>query len=134
MDHHHHDGQSLPPETGPTASRRKFLRQVGMTAAAAAAGVGAADVFGVRSAHAAPKQGTHGRPTMKLSEGPPALVKRVREIRSARPDEGIPVCCSPAPGNCGRPCHPNGVWCHICCSISCWYSCIEGHTAFCYSP
>ncbi len=136
MDQHEHDGQSLGHEAGKASSRRKFLRQVGMTAAATAAAVGAADVFGVTAASAAAKQGTRGRPTMKVSEGPPALVKKVRDIRAARPNYLPFYCCSPTPGDCGKPCHPNGVWCHTCVSSTgndFWQECIKGDYGFCVS-
>jgi hypothetical protein len=138
MDQHQHDGQSSRDETGKAPSRRKFLRQVGMTAAAAAAVAGAADVFGVAPAFAAAKQGTRDRsatPARKLGEAPPALAKKVREIRTARANYNPFYCCSPTPGDCGKPC-VRGEWCHTCVSSTgndFWQICLQGDSGFCVS-
>jgi hypothetical protein len=133
-----HDAQSSQNEPGKAPSRRKFLRQVGMTAAAAAAVAGAAEVFGLTPASAAAKQGTRGRPALpanKLSEAPPALAKKVRDIRAAQPNYNPFYCCSPTPGHCGKPC-PHGEWCHTCVSSTgndFWQSCLQGDSGFCVS-
>lgn len=132
MDQHHQ-----PPDgTPPAPSRRKFLRQVGMTAAATAAAVGAAEALGMTPAFAGSKQGARVTPAtpmnvMPLAQLPAGTAKRMQEIRSVHPDSA--VCCDPDPGHCGGPCHPSSVWCHVCCNSLgyCWYSCLYGDYSFC---
>ncbi len=127
------------------ASRRKFLRQIGMTAAAGAAVAGFADVAGLAPALASAKSAPKARGVLAHSTLPAQTQKKIREIRAHRASPDVPqaslfVNCSPTPGQCGGPCHPNGVWCHWCClesahcggrKISCWRSCIGGDFDFC---
>jgi nitrous oxide reductase len=147
MDTGHNDSQ--PGSSGQGgSSRRKFLRQVGVTAAATAAFAGIADATGLGSAFAATKTtptGPAGK-TMTLVRALPAKdlpagqAKKVQEIRARRAQELAgnvnpatvgEYYCYCTPGQCGSGCHPNGVWCHYCynvfgyCIISAHY-CIEG--------
>ena len=131
-----HDSQPERDQDGP-ATRRKFLRQVGMTAAATAAVAGLADVAGMKPAFAAAK--SKGVPARAMS---PSMQKKIQEIRSVHPDTTLFYSCALAPGHCGGPCHPSGVWCHNCCYVSnycggpkieCIYSCNGGDYYFCSS-
>lgn len=123
MDKHQHDAQ-------PPSGRRKFLRQLGMTAAATAALSGIADVAGLKPAEAATR---------------PRGVKKVRGVResvtldSAESATARSLYCYPAPGSCGEPCEPSGLYCHGCTAITevsgetvsyAYNLCIGGDTTF----
>jgi hypothetical protein len=93
------------------ADRRKFMRQLGMAGALAAAVVGATEVTGLSPALAA-------KHDQKAKPG-----KSVREIR-ARQAAGHAdancqyyTICSCTPGQCGRAC-PSGYWCHHCSGVA----------------
>lgn len=138
MDQDHHDER--PPEYGGLSaprSRRKFLRNVGMTAAATAAVVGVTDVMGMKSAFAATKepagQGGHGGQgapgcNLTISDLPPAVAKKMREIRTQQGSDPGYLCCVPAHGDCGAGCTPGSVWCHACCDSNghCGFFCVYG--------
>ena len=101
MDKHQHDAQ-------PPSGRRKFLRQLGMTAAATAALSGLADVAGLRPAAAA----TRAAGGMK-----------VRGARKNAPLQRVTVnsvylTCYVCSGCCGSPCTPSGVYCHHCTGVT----------------
>jgi hypothetical protein len=137
-----HDSRPAQNQNAP-ATRRKFLRQIGMTGAATAMVVGLADVAGVKPAFAATKATPKSRGVLTSPNLPAQAQKRIQEIRArttADPDTAYFVGCSPTPGECGGPCEPAGVWCHWCCyesgycggrEISCWRSCIGGDYYFC---
>lgn len=133
MDREHHEKQPSHSQD-PPASRRKFLRHIGMTAAATAAIAGFADVAGMKPALAATK-GASSKSTL-VGKAPPGVRKQVQEIRASR---GLQlaagyntVFCRLAVGYCGAPCHPNGVWCHTCCStVSCVWSTARNCSTFC---
>jgi hypothetical protein len=136
MEQHHHDGQSDQHTETPVPNRRKFLRQAGMTAAATAAVVGAADAFGLTPAFASAKQTAKAKPAtpynvMPFDKLPASTAKRMKEIRAVHPDSV--TCCDPQPGHCNGPCHPSSVWCHLCCNSLgyCWHSCLYGDYSFC---
>ncbi len=96
MDKHQHGAQ-------PPSGRRKFLRQLGVTAAATAALSGLADVVGLKPAAAATR--TEGG--MK--------VRGAREHDSQAATVGATsVICQLCKGCCGAPCTPSGVYCHFC--------------------
>jgi hypothetical protein len=137
-----HDSQPEQNQGAP-ATRRKFLRQIGMTAAATAAVTGLADVAGMKPAFAATKGTPKSEGARVISTLSPARQKKIQEIRSAHPDTLLFMSCQLTPGKCGG-CHPAGVWCHLCCSVSaycgnyghynnCSYVCSGGEYSFCYS-
>jgi hypothetical protein len=95
MDKHQYDAQ-------PQSGRRKFLRQLGMTAAATAALSGLADVAGLRPAAAA----TRAAGGMK--------VRGARNRASSVTVVSAFFGCSLCSGCCGGPCTPSGVYCHFC--------------------
>jgi hypothetical protein len=96
MDKHQYDAQ-------PPSGRRKFLRQLGMTAAATAALSGLADVVGLKPAAAA----TRAMGDMKA--------RGAREQNSQAATVGATsVICQVCSGCCGAPCTPSGVYCHFC--------------------
>jgi hypothetical protein len=135
-------------------NRRKFLRQVGMTAAATAAVAGFADVTGVTWASAAAKGRISGKEAKEFraqNPRPPHIEKRIQEIRERRATDpqafasssfGSYSYCIPTPGQCngvGGPC-PKGKWCHLCCSdysycggkeLRCWHQCLPGDYEIC---
>jgi hypothetical protein len=142
-----HDQHASRPahDHGEPAPRRKFLRQIGMTAVATAAIAGVADVAGAKPAFAG---GKLAAATNKLPSGSKSVAqKKLREIRGQNPTETcseIYVSCLVTPGVCngGKPCTPDGVWCHTCCYLSggcgtrrtlCYTSCIFGHRSYCSS-
>jgi anaerobic selenocysteine-containing dehydrogenase len=94
MDKHQHDAQ-------PPSGRRKFLSQLGMTAAATAALSGLADVVGLKPAAAATRD-------MK--------VRGARQHASLEPATATytTFTCELCQGCCGAPCTPTGVYCHQC--------------------
>jgi hypothetical protein len=116
MDEHQHDLQ-------PPVGRRTFLRRLGMTAAAAAALAGIADVAGRNPAGAAVR--TRGG---NQARG----VGEVATLDSAR------LYCTPSPGHCGGGCQPSGVYCHQCTAVTggiagsnhTYNMCIGGDTNF----
>jgi len=87
------DRHSIPSSDQPHTSRRQFLRRTGITAAVAAAFVGAADIAGMSSASAAVKH---------------------KNGRAASPDACC-VSCTYTPGHCngGKAC-PSGECCFRC--------------------
>jgi hypothetical protein len=102
MDKHQQDAQ-------PPSGRRRFLRQLGMTAVGTAALSGLADVVGLKPAAAVTR------------------AERGRKVRGARsraavvPDvtvSGISMTCDVCEGCCGTPCTPSGVYCHYCNAIT----------------
>jgi hypothetical protein len=134
MDQDHHDEKS-PEYGGLTAprSRRKFLRNVGMTAAATAAVVGVTDAMGMMPAFGAARGS--GRPgswagDIPISELPPNVAKKMREIRARQGSDPGYLCCVPAHGDCGGPCTPASVWCHACCDSNghCGFFCVYGES------
>ena len=142
MDQRDDGGQWPQRGQEPGPSRRKFLRQVGLTAAATAAVAGAADAFGVTAARASTQKAARtkvsiGKNATPFSKASPATAKKVREIRAeynaAHPDAVCSWYCHLAPGSCGAPCHPNGVWCHVCVGPNSSFSfvCLGGHSNFC---
>lgn len=119
---------------GELSSRRKFLRQVGLTTAVAAAAVGAAELAGLAPASAAAKK-TAGKAGQKLRFQGLAPVKVVRST-AARPATSVtPDCevfngpCYCEPNHCDGAC-PSGYWCNLCISLPCGYSsgfyCVKG--------
>jgi hypothetical protein len=143
---HDHQHQAVTGSTDLPGGRRKFLRQVGMTAAATAAFAGIGDVAGMKAAGAATKV----KPTsaankdtlvraLPVAELPAVSRKKVQEIRlrhgqekGENPDAAGAMYCFCDPNHCPGACHPNGVWCHYCyywsggyCGPSGYY-CIEG--------
>ena len=146
------DGHENRPEQAP-GSRRKFLHQVGMGAAATAAIAGFADVAGMTRASAATKRRVSGKEAREIraqNPRPPHVEKRIQEIR-LRKAEGLTTdsspsysYCIPTPGQCngvGGPCK-KGYWCHLCCSDysycggreqSCWHQCLPGDYEICNS-
>jgi hypothetical protein len=97
MDKHQHDAQ--PPN-----GRRKFLRQLGMTAAATAALSGLADVVGLKPAEAA----TRAEGRMKVRGARASASGNLATVTGAF------FGCSLCYGCCGSPCTPSGVYCHYC--------------------
>jgi hypothetical protein len=120
MDQQHHDGQpTATVDDSAQPQRRKFLRHVGMAAAAAAV-VGITDVAGAKSAFAATK-GSPGSKAIVIRGGPNgwgSKAKQIQEIRhDARPDTSYGyISCNPSANQCGGACTPNGIWCHYCCT------------------
>jgi anaerobic selenocysteine-containing dehydrogenase len=101
MDKHQHDAQ-------PPSGRRKFLRQLGMTAAATAALSGLADVAGLRPAAAA----TRAAGGMKVRGARKnASLQRVTV-------NSVYLTCYVCSGCCGSPCTPSGVYCHHCTGVT----------------
>ena len=148
MAEHDHGGPSSPDSSphqeAAVPGRRKFLRQVGLTAAATAVVAGTADVLGVTPALASANKAARTKSMLAhnavpASELSPVAAKRVREIRTkydaAHPDAICSWYCELAPGSCGAPCHPNGVWCHLCIGSNPNFSivavCWGGHYNFC---
>ena len=137
-----HDG-GPEQNRGAPATRRKFLHQIGMTAAATAAVAGLADVAGMKPAYAATKGTPKKTGVRAVSTLPPEAQKKIHEIRSARPDVAVFYSCELTPNHCGAGgCHPAGVWCHFCCYVSsycgnfatifnCRYRCDGGEYDFC---
>ena len=122
MDKHQHVAQ-------PPSGRRKFLRQLGMTAVGTAALSGLADVAGLKPAAAA----TRG---MK--------VRGARNRASVVPDAtvtSVTLTCTLCEGCCSPACSPSGIWCHNCEAVT-WIGggigqiawagiiCIGGGTSF----
>ncbi|HZR52330.1 MAG TPA: hypothetical protein VFB06_22820 [Streptosporangiaceae bacterium] len=130
-------------DQGPPATRRKFLRQIGMTAAATAAVAGIADIAGMQPARAA-ANGAPGNSTLVRS-APPGVRKQLQEIRVRR---GIAApagyntdFCRLDVGFCSGGGCKGGKWCHDCCfTVSCRWStrtgcaleCTGGEYDFCY--
>jgi hypothetical protein len=120
-------GNPAPP------NRRKFLRHVGMTAAATAALAGITDMAGINPALAASKGGSLKKATLvravKTSELTPAQRKRVRTVTgTAQPNvDNDDMFCTCTPGDCGSPCHPSSVWCHYCTKIASSSTCKSGY-------
>jgi hypothetical protein len=105
MDKHQHDTQ-------PPSGRRRFLRQLGMTAAATAALSGLADVAGLKPAAAA----TRAPAGTKVRGG--------RDHASIVPDATVTSVtfeCTLCVGCCDPVCTPSGVWCHNCEAVT-WIS------------
>jgi hypothetical protein len=96
MDKHQHDVQLQ-------SGRRKFLRQLGMTAAATAALSGLADVVGLKPAAAATRDAGYMN------------ARGAGEHDSQAATVGATsVICQLCKGCCGGPCTPSGVYCHLC--------------------
>jgi hypothetical protein len=141
MHQQHHDAQ--PTQTvnnGAQPDRRKFLRNAGMTAAAAAVVVGITDVTGVRPAFAAAKSSPASK-AMVIRTGPNGRLgksKQVQEIReSARASTDTSYAyfsCTLAPGDCDGACTPAGIWCHYCCTSAtharCAHLCVGGESNY----
>lgn len=115
--------------TSESRSRRKFLRQFGVTAAGAA---GLAGLAGLKPASAAVK----GRPAALpfLGIAPQKIVRPVRAGQEATPDcNPIGASCSCSPGHCGTtvgvPCPP-GYWCNRCWGSGA-FTCFGGSGYFC---
>lgn len=112
MDHNQRPSQPSDEDSGASKirSRRKFLRQFGVTAAGAA---GLAGLAGLKppSASAA----VNGRNLPYLGIVPQKIVRPVRAGQDATPDcNGVVGSCSCSPGHCaGGPCPP-GYWCNRC--------------------
>jgi hypothetical protein len=132
-------------ENGARTTRRKFLRQVGLTAAAGAAAAGIVEVAGLAPAFGATRgttsAGSAGNPTLVRavtpSKLPASAAKKLQEIRSRQVQESTvhpdsAMFCYCTPGQCpGGACHPDGVWCHYCYNVSGFcgpsgYYCING--------
>ena len=101
MDKHQHDTQ-------PPSGRRKFLRQLGMTAAATAALSGLADVVGLKPAAAA----TRAEGDMKVRGA------RQYTSRANVTVNSVYLECYVCSGCCGSPCTPSGVYCHHCTGVT----------------
>jgi hypothetical protein len=128
MDQEHHGQPAQAEGDGKPAGRRKFLRQVGMTALATAAFAGVGDAAGLTSASAASKGKSLGAASkgtliqaMPVAELPASSRKKVQEIRirhgqetNVLPDAKGAMYCYCDPGNCPGACHPSNVWCHYC--------------------
>jgi hypothetical protein len=138
-----HDSQPAQNRGAPP-NRRKFMRQVGMGAAATAAIAGLADVAGMKPAAAATKRAPTNTGVLTSPTLSTTTQKKIQEIRArtvdVHPDTTYFIACSPTPGDCGGPCEPAGVWCHWCCvdenycgglAVSCWRSCVGGDYYFC---
>lgn len=100
--------------------RRKFLRHLGMTAAATAALAGIADVAGLTPASAATGN---------------TRVKKVRDVRerAVTVNPNCPsISCLLARGRCGAGCTPTGVYCHTCFTSAghSYNMCIGGNFGF----
>jgi hypothetical protein len=119
------------------SSRRKFLRQIGMTAAATAAFAGITDIAGVKPAYAGTRIKLPGQATLIRSataaEMPRSTVKQIREIRERMAPDAR-TCCIPAPGACGAPCHPKSFFCHACLSANGGggFACLHGDSEVCF--
>lgn len=99
---------------GETRSRRKFLRQFGVTTAAAAAAVGAAELIGLAPASAAAKVKVKAAKAPFRGVAPVKIVRSAAAGQAATPDCGtIAGSCTCVPGWCGGPC-PSGYWCNFC--------------------
>jgi hypothetical protein len=105
MDKHQHDAQ-------PPSGRRRFLRQLGMTAVGTAALSGLADVVGLKPAAAA----TRAEGGMKI--------RGARSRASVLPDAtvtSVTLTCNLCEGCCDPDCTPAGVYCHNCEAVT-WLS------------
>jgi hypothetical protein len=149
MDEDQHDSR-LPRNQDPPATRRKFLRQIGMTTATAAVVAGLADVAGMKPAFAATK-GTSTSKGVPARSDSPEIRKMIQEIRTRNGQQvgglntesrHITLWCQLTPGHCGGPCEPSSVWCHRCCqdysctpqfSGHCQYVCLYGSVSRCLS-
>jgi hypothetical protein len=134
MDRNERPSQPSGEDSGASenTSRRKFLRQFGVTAAAAA---GVAGLAGMKPAAAAVKGRTASLPYLGIA--PQKIVRSVRTGQQVTPD-CIPISasCSCSPGHCGTtggtPCPP-GYWCNRCwgtgahtCFGTSGYFCVKG--------
>jgi hypothetical protein len=109
--------------------RRKFLRQVGMTAAAAAAAVGAAELAGLKPAAAAAKRNAVASSAPFRGTAPIKIVRPVRTGQGATPDcYAAYGGCFCSEGHCDDGHCPHGYVCNYCFSTSCGsgYYCIKG--------
>lgn len=97
-----------------TASRRKFLRQIGVSAVGTAALAGMVDITGMSAASAATQRARAKLAAAKKSQG--KSVRAVNAQAGATPAActvSVVGSCTCAPGNCGGPC-PKGYWCNYC--------------------
>jgi hypothetical protein len=119
--------------------RRKFMRQVGVGAAATAALVGVTDVVGMKSAVAATtKDDPKANKAATIRAAKEIHAKKVKEVRARTGSEKIATiitCCNLSAGHCAGGCRPAGIWCHICCNSrgSCAYDCAGGAHNYCFS-
>jgi hypothetical protein len=117
------------------AGRRKFLRQVGMTAAAAAAAVGAAELAGLKPAAAAAKRKAVASSASSGGTAPRKIVRPVQAGQAVKPDcEAGYDWCWCAEGQCDGGACPHGYVCNYCASGQCgdFFVCIKGGCD--YSP
>lgn len=123
MDHDHHGPPSEAEGSDRPSGRRKFLRQAGMTAAAAAALVGIGDVVGLTPASGATMRSAGA--TMR--SGWALTGTQVRPEISDAPHNTQVMSCTCTPSQCPETCHPDGVWCHYCVWVSGGYCSPTGY-------
>jgi hypothetical protein len=131
MDRDEQAGQQSGQDRDPAelAGRRKFLRQVGMTAAAAAAAVGAAELAGLKPAAAAAKRKAVASSASSRGTARRKIVRPLVAGQAVRPDcEAGYDWCVCSEGNCDGGHCPHGYVCNWCFSGACgdFYTCIKG--------